>query len=761
MPVSFKELMNSHQSRPYLLKAFFGLEKESHRINIIGKLASSEHPESFGSRSYHPYIRTDFAETQIELITPVFENEASTINFLKALYDVSVRNIPENELIWPLSMPPMLPFREDAIPLAKLENPKDVAYREYLTEKYGKRKQMVSGIHFNFEFSDELLKTMYEQTIKEVAYTDFKTNLYMKVARQYLRYLYLIIYLFGASPRANSGYFSDSSVPSQPARSIRNSAYGYRNDEDIHVRFDNFKTYYSDLQTLVKEKKLSEMKEFYSTVRLRGGSKLESLDKTGIRYLELRNFDLNPFEKLGIDVTTMQFVHLFMLFLLWKEEKELPSDSLDLGEKYNNITALENPNQKMGLYEEAKAFFEEFIQFAKTIELPEEQLVIIQKYADLIEYPEKTLAARMEGFYQFDSNFGLQLAKGYKEDSLKRPFSLAGFDDMELSTQNLIADAILKGIKVEVLDKSDQFLSLDFKGHKELVKNGNMTARDSLVSYAAMENKVVTKKILEKAGFHVPKGEEFESLEEAQRSFDRYIDKAIVIKPKSTNYGLGISIFPHGAFRSAFELAVKLAFDEDKTILIEEYIEGTEYRFFVVDGKTRAVLKRENANVIGDGKRSIRQLIDLKNQHSLRGEHYLTPLEKIKLGEAEKLMLASQGYEADSILEKGVRVNLRENSNISTGGDSIDMTDEMHPSYKRIAEAVAYTLDVKVTGIDLMIPDYQVASNKEDKHYSIIEANYNPAMHMHLYPYKNKGRRVTMDILEFLYPEAFDDKKTV
>jgi glutamate--cysteine ligase len=379
MPISYKKLMQSYEARPYLLKPFFGLERESHRVDIIGKLASTCHPKKFGSRSYHPYIQTDFAETQLELITPVFEDEHEASDFLKALYDVSIRNMEPDELIWPISMPPMLPFREEDIPLAQLENPKDVDYRKYLTSKYGKRKQMVSGIHYNFEFADELIKKMYQQVSDEGDYVSFKEKLYMKVARQYLRYTYLITYLFGASPRANSGYFTGTQAPKQPVRSIRNSSFGYKNDEDIFVRFDSLKTYYSDLEELVKSGKLSEMKEFYSAVRIRGRGKLENLLKSNIHYLELRNLDLDPFEKSGISGESVKFIHLFMLFLLWKEEKDLPVDAVIIGEKYNNMTALENPNEHMELFAEAKEFFREFRHFAYSLEFSDEHIGLIKK----------------------------------------------------------------------------------------------------------------------------------------------------------------------------------------------------------------------------------------------------------------------------------------------------------------------------------------------------------------------------------------------
>ena len=118
---------------------------------------------------------------------------------------------------------------------------------------------------------------------------------------------------------------------------------------------------------------------------------------------------------------------------------------------------------------------------------------------------------------------------------------------MELSTQILMFDAIQQGIQIEILDRQDQFLKLKLKDHVEYVKNGNMTSKDNYVSTLIMENKTVTKKILHQHGFRVPKGEEFQTVEQAIRSYHLFSSKPFVVKPKTTNYGLGISIFKDGA----------------------------------------------------------------------------------------------------------------------------------------------------------------------------------------------------------------------
>ena len=130
---------------------------------------------------------------------------------------------------------------------------------------------------------------------------------------------------------------------------------------------------------------------------------------------------------------------------------------------------------------------------------------------------------------------------------------------------------------------------------------------------------------------------------------------------------------------------MEIAFSEDTAVLVEEFIAGTEYRFFVLDGQCEAVLLRVAANVVGDGQHTVRELVAIKNDNPLRGRDHRSPLEIIELGDIELLMLDQQGYGPDDILPAGVKVDLRRNSNISTGGDSIDVTDSMHPSYKELA----------------------------------------------------------------------------
>ena len=121
-------------------------------------------------------------------------------------------------------------------------------------------------------------------------------------------------------------------------------------------------------------------------------------------------------------------------------------------------------------------------------------------------------------------------------------FQLPGYENLELSTQNLIADAIQYGIYFQVLDEVEQIVKLTYGTHTEYVKEGNITHFDSALSHALMENKIVTKEILSAAGIQVPSGFEFHDINDALAHFDQ-LPAAFVVKPKSTNYGIGISIF--------------------------------------------------------------------------------------------------------------------------------------------------------------------------------------------------------------------------
>ena len=335
------------------------------------------------------------------------------------------------------------------------------------------------------------------------------------------------------------------------------------------------------------------------------------------------------------------------------------------------------------------------------------------------------------------------------------PFGLKEYRDLELSTQALIKAAQARGLDIEVLDRSSNTVRIKepASGRSEIVVQGTKSRADSYVCTEIMGLKKVTKLLLAEAGLRVPAGRDYPNLEQALADYSAWNGRDCIVKPNSTNYGLGISRLRKNSGEAAYRRALELAFSHDNHVLVEEFIPGKEYRFLVIGGKLQAVLQRIPANVTGDGQRDIAELVAQKNRDPWRvgpqGRH-ISPLEIIELKQTEREVLRDQGLSPESVPQPGRQIFLRYNSNISTGGDSIDMTEAVHPDYKTLAERCAATLDAKVCGVDVISADISSAARRGE--HAIIEANFNPVLYFHEYPATGQSRPVAAAMIELLFP---------
>ena len=202
------KLLSTNNNSKYLTNTKLGLEKESLRITQSGNLALTPHPSIFGDKITNPIITTDFSESQMEFITPPLSNSEKVHNSLMKIQDHAATGIG-NELLWPLSMPAILP-NEIEIPIARFNNSKSgrlkEIYREGLSLRYGKKMQMISGIHYNFSFGSEFWDFLFNIINISQNKQDFINEHYFKLARNFLRYRWLLVYLFGASPIADTSF---------------------------------------------------------------------------------------------------------------------------------------------------------------------------------------------------------------------------------------------------------------------------------------------------------------------------------------------------------------------------------------------------------------------------------------------------------------------------------------------------------------------------------------------------------------------------
>lgn len=334
-----------------------------------------------------------------------------------------------------------------------------------------------------------------------------------------------------------------------------------------------------------------------------------------------------------------------------------------------------------------------------------------------------------------------------RKNELEEPDVDTGFTG-ELSTKLLIEEAKRRGCKVELLDASDNFIRISDHQHVEYIKQATKTSADRYSTIMIMENKLVTKKVLTENSLRVPDGYSVTEAAAAAEYFPVFAGKSAVVKPNSTNFGKGVVIIKEVKSPEMLSEAASYALTFDASVLIEEFLTGKEYRFLVIGDQAVAILHRVPANVKGDGIHTIAELAVEKNKDPLRGEGYVSPLEKIRLGVVEADFLAGQGMNFATVPMADEIVFLRENSNISTGGDSIDCTDSMHASYKELAVRAAKAVGANICGVDMMVIDMHEPA--DDRNYGIIELNFNPALHIHDFPYQGENRHVERNVLDLL-----------
>lgn len=322
-----------------ILAGSFGIEWESLRARGEGELSLTPHPRAFGDKLINPLITTDFSESQIEMITPAFSSIDKAFDMFSLLADLVNSSLPEDEYLWFQSIPCILPYN-DQIPIAQYpdEGISSQKYREDLAKKYGVKKQMISGVHFNFSFDEDVLRKLQEITGSNLSFKEFRNEVYLKIARNYLRYCWLIIYLTGCSIGSHNTFTEDcihlmdaeddyGSHYSTKGPSFRNSSCGYKNLKKLYPSYASVGEFVSDVESFIERGDLSEAKELYTQIRLKPNDPadyLNSLKNDGIKYIEIRTLDINPFYQCGLVRHDMKFLHLFLLYMFVKDESDYP-----------------------------------------------------------------------------------------------------------------------------------------------------------------------------------------------------------------------------------------------------------------------------------------------------------------------------------------------------------------------------------------------------------------------------------------------------
>ncbi len=491
-----------------------GIERETLRVDADSHLADDQHPKALGSALTHSRITTDYSESLLEFITPVYNKIPELLADLTKTHAYTVRNL-DGQYLWPVSMPC---FVNDvgSIPIAQYGTSNigkmKTLYRKGLTARYGAQMQVISGVHFNFSVSQELWGLLYEQSEKELSLDDFISESYFGLIRNYRRIMWVLPYLFGASP-ALCGSFLDGLDVDLPfkktgkgtlylpyATSLRMSDLGYTNKEQdtLGVSYNSLNEYLDGMKKAIKMKSkqfadigvkvggeyrqlndniLQIENEFYSPIRAKrvteGHEKpSEALARAGVQYVEVRALDNNPFNPIGISASQVRFLDLFLLHcLLSPSDKSSEHDNKEITANLNSVIlegrkpdlTLSRNNESVSIKEWLTDLFTEFSAIASILDDDSctDYQTALDSWNEAVLNPDETLSGRMlNQFVSQDIDHGrwaMELATHYQ--TFLKQYELSEADIADYQQQTADSLALLKKIEADSTQAFDEFLS--------------------------------------------------------------------------------------------------------------------------------------------------------------------------------------------------------------------------------------------------------------------------------------------------------------
>ena len=288
-------------------------------------------------------------------------------------------------------------------------------------------------------------------------------------------------------------------------------------------------------------------------------------------------------------------------------------------------------------------------------------------------------------------------------------------------------------------------------GHGKYQKRiqATVTSETRHIAVEIASDKEETNRIFADLGLPVPQQRTVRSEAEAIRAAAR-LGYPIVVKPYNANHGRGVSL--EVGSEAQVRVAYERAREHARTVIVEQQIQGYDHRMLVIDGDLVAVAKRVPGHVVGDGVRTVAELVDVVNSDPRRGIGHEKVLTRLELDAQALRLMARAGVEATTVLAEGRVLYLRDTGNLSTGGTAIDVTDQVHPENREMAIRAARAVGLDVAGIDFITPD--ITESYRDVGGAICEVNAAPGFRMHVAPTEGKPRDVAGPVIDMLFPRG-------
>ncbi len=340
----------------------------------------------------------------------------------------------------------------------------------------------------------------------------------------------------------------------------------------------------------------------------------------------------------------------------------------------------------------------------------------------------------------------------YPQEELER--DLTDLKDLQAnaalgpSTETIVTEADARKIPWMLLS-ARAMVQLGYGIYQQRIQ-ATLSSHSGILGVELACDKEGTKTMLQEAGIPVPRGTTIQYFEDLQDAITDVGGYPIVIKPLDGNHGRGITIDITNWEQAiaAYDLATEQS--KSRSIIIERYYQGSDHRVLVVNGKLVAVAERIPAHVVGDGRSSIEELIEITNQDPNRGDGHDNVLTKIVVNKTALDVLDRQGYQLSSVLTSGETAYLRATANLSTGGIAVDRTDDIHPENVWLMERVAKVIGLDIAGIDVVTSD--ISQPLRETNGVIVEVNAAPGFRMHVSPSRGLSRNVAAPVLDMLFP---------
>jgi len=316
------------------------------------------------------------------------------------------------------------------------------------------------------------------------------------------------------------------------------------------------------------------------------------------------------------------------------------------------------------------------------------------------------------------------------------------------STGAIVHEASRRGIPVIRLDPQRSLVQLGHGMYQRRIW-ATVTSETANIAVDVSGNKELTNRLLHEVGIPVPRAQVVTTLTQALGAARR-IKYPVVLKPGDGNHGRGVCINLTSDAEVEQSFPISMQESRSGTVIVESYITGRDYRILVVNNEVVAVAERVPAHVIGDGVHSVQQLIDMTNADTRRGVGHERILTRITIDAQTSEVLARAGIALDDVPESGIFVQLKLTGNMSTGGTSIDRTDDIHPDNMEIARQAAMVVGLDIAGIDFITDD--IALSVRQSGGAICEVNAGPGFRMHTHPTEGHPRHVGRAVIDMLFP---------